>query len=93
MLQEATSYTLLQHDEVHLQYADDAQGESQHSLLLPDEAGHVRICGETSHARAVPRYNLNYLTLSLRFTLTKDSFFTENEKKYSFCFNVFKNLL
>ena len=56
MFQETPSYPVLQHDAVHVQHADHAQGEGQHALLVPHEARHVWICGETSHAGAVPRY-------------------------------------
>lgn len=55
VFQETPSHLMLQHDAVHIQHVDNAQRESEHALLVPDEAGHVRLCRETSHAGAISR--------------------------------------
>lgn len=59
VFQEAPSYTMLQHDAVHVQYVNDAQRESEHAFLFPHAARHVWIRRETSHAGSIPRLHFN----------------------------------
>ena len=55
MFQEAANDSVLQHDALHVQHADDDEGKSQHAFLVSSRARHVAVYGEEPYSQRTPR--------------------------------------